>query len=205
MGSCCSAHNNKINVAEIYPCIDPVDKHIYQTIININWIDNIESLKKHIVKFNNILLKYNKNPSYILGSLTITTLIIITYLNQCIKKQLIFKNQLKIIINNLQLKYPIKTCYNYRTVLYLDNLSISPYLTNNKQIGLYIPSKLLLNLLRDIARYSKFKLAYELINNILDIFKNSDIKLINNLSIVLVTNKRFINGNRINPMYISEL
>jgi hypothetical protein len=84
---------------------DSMYRIIYNTIISTNWTDDTSILYNSIESFKNILTTYGKTlGDYILGQ-PISTIIIITFLNQSFKKRNIFTAQLQLIINQLLRPY----------------------------------------------------------------------------------------------------
>jgi len=171
MGNC--INSNKIYQSNVVaPPIDfiqtTVDRTIYNSIKNINWINESELLKQSIVNFNNILYRYGKTVNTYINTQTIASLIIIEYFNQCLKKNQIFRGQLKIIINFLQLKYPIESLINHTSIIFLDNKSIS--FESNKGKKFMLDSMLILDMLMFLGRIPSYKLANDLVNTILNIF-----------------------------------
>jgi len=169
---------NKVSIVAPPPSnndyeLESIDRTIYQMIININWIDESKVLKQSLINFYNLLVGYNKNINYKIGSIPIVSLIIITFLNQCLVKKQIFRGQLKMIINYLQLRYSIETKMNSQTLIYLDNKSISLTKINKQQKTFLINEMLILDLLMFISEYTHFKLASDLGKTILNIFNET--------------------------------
>ena len=84
--------------------LDSVDRIIYYSIISTNWLEDQDKLLISINNLKNLLVRYGKNPAHYILEQPISSILILTFLNQSFEKKMINTSSLHLIIRNLQLK-----------------------------------------------------------------------------------------------------